>query len=63
MAISSSRNLACAYCSGPVDADAGPRCSSCGTAHHVDCWVDFGGCTTMGCKSSPDMRKYQGAAS
>lgn len=51
----------CAYCTGPVSRENGPRCESCGVYHHVDCWAEFGGCTTYGCTLSPDMIKFQGA--
>jgi hypothetical protein len=50
----------CAYCTGAVYRNAGPRCDSCEVFHHVDCWEEFSGCTTYGCVRSPDMIRYQG---
>lgn len=50
----------CAFCTGSVDRENGPRCDECGVYIHVDCWNEFGGCTTYGCANSPDMKKYQG---
>jgi hypothetical protein len=49
----------CAYCTGEVNREFGPRCPECQAFHHFQCWVDFGGCTTYGCKESPDMKKFQ----
>ena len=49
----------CAYCTGFVDREFGPRCKACETFHHRDCWVEFEGCTTFGCENSPDMVKFQ----
>jgi hypothetical protein len=48
----------CAFCSGIVDRQIGPRCESCGSYHHQVCWVEFDGCTTYGCPNSSDMRKF-----
>ena len=50
----------CAFCTGPVERNLGPRCTSCGVYLHVACWNDFGGCTTYGCENSEDMIKFQG---
>lgn len=47
--------LTCAYCFGPVHPTKGPRCPSCGAAHHLQCWTENQGCTRYGCSSSPDM--------
>ena len=29
-------------------------CPSCNTPHHAECWEENGGCTTYGCKNSPE---------
>jgi hypothetical protein len=48
----------CAFCTGPVVRESGPRCNDCGVFHHYECWKEFGGCTTYGCVQSPDMKKF-----
>lgn len=46
----------CPYCRFPIKAgEAVQRCPSCGEPHHRDCWVENGGCTIYGCRSSPQM--------
>jgi hypothetical protein len=46
----------CPYCRFPIKAgEAVQFCPSCGEPHHRDCWVENGGCTVYGCRSSPQM--------
>jgi TM2 domain-containing membrane protein YozV len=45
----------CPYCGVEVtQGSSAPRfCTSCGTAHHEECWQENGGCTVFGCASAP----------
>ena len=49
----------CALCMDEVNSEFGPKCRACKSAHHLDCWLEFSGCTTFGCSESPDMKNYQ----
>jgi hypothetical protein len=53
------REVVCALCMDPTNAEFGPKCRSCKAFHHADCWIDFGGCTAFGCAESPDMKNFQ----
>ena len=40
----------CPFCQGVIKrGTAVVACSTCGTAHHRECWDEAGGCTTPGC--------------
>ncbi len=43
----------CSYCLGAVSRSRGPRCWSCGAAHHRDCWYANGGCAQFACVAAP----------
>ncbi len=46
----------CPYCRFPIKrGESVQGCPSCGQPHHRDCWVENGGCTIYGCRSSPQM--------
>lgn len=47
----------CPYCTGPIVLSTGPRCEKCQVAHHYECWLENGGCTTFSCFHSPDVKK------
>ena len=43
----------CPYCASPLAVDeVGWQCDSCQAIHHVDCWVESGGCSVFGCESA-----------
>ena len=41
--------MKCGYCFGAVDGLKSPRCWSCESSHHRDCWIENGGCVQFGC--------------
>src|SRR5258708_4142221 len=48
-------NPVCPYCNADIE-QADPNrihCSTCGEAHHGECWQENGVCTVFGCASSP----------
>jgi TM2 domain-containing membrane protein YozV len=48
-------NPVCPYCNVEIDLTGTNRvfCTSCGAAHHADCWQENGGCTVFGCAAAP----------
>jgi hypothetical protein len=43
----------CPYCQGVIKrGTAVVACSTCGTAHHHECWQEAGGCTSPGCSDA-----------
>jgi len=47
----SSTGKTCPFCQFPLKADSDVTiCSACGIPHHLECWVENGGCTTFGCR-------------
>lgn len=47
-----SATVICPYCRAPLGGHERTRtCSSCRTAHHLECWELSGGCTVHGCRS------------
>jgi TM2 domain-containing membrane protein YozV len=46
--------VVCPYCRTNIGAeDEATVCDGCGTAHHVDCYAENGGCTIFGCSKAP----------
>ena len=43
----------CAYCMKGLDQEGAPRCPTCESRHHLDCWRANGGCAVFGCPSGP----------
>jgi hypothetical protein len=44
----------CPYCRTRIsDDDPSLTCEGCGTVHHVDCYIENGGCTIFGCSKAP----------
>lgn len=43
----------CGYCGKGVRREFGPRCPSCRTFIHSNCWNELQGCITPGCSLSP----------
>lgn len=39
----------CARCQAPVQPEDVVFCRTCGSAHHVACWNEFGACSSPGC--------------
>ncbi|HEY2360179.1 MAG TPA: NINE protein [Candidatus Angelobacter sp.] len=46
----------CPYCRCPVEAAEREAivCTGCGTPHHLDCYMENGGCTVFGCSAAPE---------
>lgn len=43
----------CPYCHTELEkGEAAHRCDRCAALHHVDCWVEGGGCSVFGCSTS-----------
>lgn len=51
----------CAYCLKGLDHDSAPRCPTCDSRHHLDCWRSNGGCAVFGCAAGPDPAAASGA--
>ncbi len=50
----------CPYCRFPLKArELMLICPACRVAHHADCWQENGGCTTYGCRFSPEAHPPQ----
>lgn len=50
--------LTCAKCDGAMDpGERAVFCPRCRTPHHLQCWIDHGGCAKKGCKQrvSPEL--------
>lgn len=46
----------CPYCRFPIKAGEPVQvCPHCAVPHHRECWMENGGCTTYGCRSSPQV--------
>ena len=53
----------CPYCRFPIKlGDTVQVCPDCALAHHRDCWQENAGCTTYGCRSSPQVSGAMRAA-
>lgn len=50
----------CPYCHAAIaTGDLGEgvvRCPGCELAHHVECWREHAGCSTLGCRRDPGQR-------
>jgi TM2 domain-containing membrane protein YozV len=48
-------NPVCPYCNAEIGSDPAGRifCTSCGAAHHAECWEENRGCTVFGCSAAP----------
>ena len=48
-------NQVCPYCNAEIAPESPDRifCSSCGAAHHAECWEENRGCTVFGCSAAP----------
>lgn len=45
--------MKCPFCHDEIASPAaGVACRKCGTAHHSECWTDYGKCTIQGCGST-----------
>jgi hypothetical protein len=49
-------NPVCPYCSVEIEGTDPNQvtCSTCGAAHHGECWEENAGCTVFGCASAPE---------
>ncbi len=46
----------CPYCRFPIKPGQEiTTCPECGVPHHAECWQENGGCTTYGCRASPQV--------
>jgi hypothetical protein len=39
----------CPFCGSPLNVDEQYICPECEIGHHLECWEQNGGCTTVGC--------------
>lgn len=50
----------CPFCRFPIKPGEQVQvCPACATPHHLDCWRENGGCTTYGCRASPQVGGVQ----
>ena len=47
--MSVSANTACQVCGGTLSEGTVVSCGKCATAHHKDCWIFNGRCSTFAC--------------
>lgn len=47
----------CSYCNKGINRDFGPRCPSCRTFIHLNCWNELEGCITPDCSQSPSPKQ------
>ncbi len=43
-------SLRCPFCHGSLYAEAARSCEGCHTPLHGECWLESGGCPTLGCE-------------
>jgi len=46
-------NPICPYCRRPIEGNEVPECPDCGQPHHLQCWLENNGCSSVGCSQSP----------
>ena len=53
----------CAYCHESISTSANDvrSCPACQAMHHVRCWQDYGGCSTLGCRNNPSTSGFTAA--